>query len=69
MQPETKKESFLDLVKFALIVLAIVVPVRLYIAQPFIVSGASMYPTFNNGQYLIVDELSYSLRARNAEKW
>lgn len=31
----------------------------MYIAQPFIVSGSSMEPTFENGQYLIVDELTY----------
>lgn len=48
-----------DLVKFALIALAIVIPIRMFIAQPFIVSGESMFPTFNNGEYLIVDELSY----------
>ncbi len=33
----------------------------MYIAQPFIVSGSSMDPTFANGEYLIVDELSYRL--------
>ncbi len=34
-------------------------PLRLWVAKPFIVSGASMEPTFETGQYLIVDELSY----------
>ncbi len=48
-----------DVVKFALIALIIVVPVRWFIAQPFIVRGASMEPTFLNGEYLIVDQLSY----------
>jgi signal peptidase I len=48
-----------DLVKFAIIALLIVIPIRMFIAQPFIVSGESMIPTFNNGEYLIVDELSY----------
>lgn len=48
-----------DLVKFALIALLIVIPVRMFIAQPFVVSGESMFPTFHNGEYLIVDELSY----------
>jgi signal peptidase I len=57
--PAKKEESWWDVIKFALITLAIVIPVRLYIAQPFIVSGDSMYPTFHNGEYLIVDELSY----------
>ncbi len=62
MNPETpkKKENFIkEIVKFTLIALAIVIPIRAYIAQPFIVSGASMDPTFESGQYLIVDQLSY----------
>ena len=33
----------------------------MFIAQPFIVSGASMDDTFANGQYLIVDQVSYYL--------
>lgn len=48
-----------EFIKFTLIAVLIVVPIRLWIAQPFIVSGASMEPTFHNGDYLIVDELSY----------
>lgn len=56
---EKKKESIWDIVRYALIALAIVVPIRTFIAQPFVVSGLSMYPTFDDGQYLIVDEISY----------
>src|SRR3989344_4900237 len=48
-----------ETIRFILIALAVVIPIRVYIAQPFIVSGASMDPTFANGQYLIVDEVSY----------
>lgn len=48
-----------DLVKFALIALLVVLPVRLFIAQPFVVRGASMEPTFHGNEYLIVDQLSY----------
>lgn len=48
-----------DLVRFAIIALLIVIPIRMFIAQPFVVSGESMFPTFNDGEYLIVDELSY----------
>ncbi len=39
--------------------LAIVLPIRIFIAQPFVVSGDSMLNTFQNGNYLIVDEISY----------
>ncbi len=61
--PAKAKEGWGDIIKFMLLTVLIVVPIRLYIAQPFIVSGTSMYPTFDDHQYLIVDELSYLLRA------
>jgi signal peptidase I len=48
-----------ELIKLVFISLLVVVPFRLYIAQPFIVDGASMTPTFDTGDYLIVDELTY----------
>lgn len=62
-QKEKEENSFTELLKFALIALLIVVPIRLFVAQPFIVSGASMEPTFDSGQYLIVDQISYRLTA------
>ena len=62
--PQEKGDSFFtELLKFALVALVIVIPVRFFVAQPFIVSGASMDPTFATGQYLIVDELSYRFDA------
>jgi signal peptidase I len=48
-----------ELIKFGLIALLVIIPIRAYIAQPFIVSGASMDPTFGSGDYLIIDEISY----------
>ena len=56
---QKKAEGIWDLIKFAVIAFAIVMPIRMFIAQPFIVSGESMYPTFNDGEYLIIDEISY----------
>ncbi len=53
------KTNILDNLRFLLIVLAIVIPVRVFIAQPFLVRGDSMLPTFINKDYLIVDELTY----------
>lgn len=51
-----------EFITYFVIALAITLPVKLYVAQPFVVSGDSMVPTFENGEYLIVDELSYRFR-------
>ena len=51
-----------ELVKLVFLSLLIVVPFRLYVAQPFVVEGASMDPTFDTGDYLIVDEFSYHFK-------
>ena len=56
-----KENSFWELIRFAIIAVAIVLPIRIFIAQPFVVSGSSMVPTFLDGEYLIVDEISYRL--------
>ena len=51
-----------EILKLVLISAVIVFPFRYFIAKPFVVEGASMYPTFKNGNYLIVDELTYRFR-------
>lgn len=56
-----KKKDFIDFIKYVVIAILIVIPVRMFIAQPFIVSGESMYSTFLDGDYLIIDEISYNL--------
>lgn len=55
------REELWETFRFLCIALIIVIPIRIFVAQPFIVSGASMDPTFKDKQYLIVDELSYHL--------
>jgi signal peptidase I len=57
-----KQHPFTEIAQFAIIAVLIVVPIRMFIAQPFIVSGASMEDTFHSGEYLIVDQLSYYMR-------
>ena len=49
--------------KIVVIALAIVIPIRYFLFQPFLVVGQSMEPNFHNSDYLIVDEFSYRLRA------
>ena len=48
-----------DLIKIVLVSLAIVVPIRYFLFQPFFVKGESMEPNFDNNQYLIVNEIDY----------
>jgi signal peptidase I len=50
-----------EIATFLVLAVVIVLPIRLFVAQPFVVEGESMYPTFDSGDYLIVDELSYRL--------
>jgi signal peptidase I len=72
MNPDTEQKehsgwhTFREWAQTIIIALAIALPVRFFIAEPFIVSGASMDPTFASGQFLIVDRLSY--RVGNPER-
>lgn len=69
IQKETKKHTLAgvslfviwDFVRIILIAALIVLPIRYFIFQPFIVKGDSMVPNFHSGDYLIIDELSYRL--------
>jgi signal peptidase I len=58
-EEEQSEHPLTELVRFSIIAILIVLPIRWFIAQPFIVSGASMDNTFHNGEYLIVDQVSY----------
>ncbi len=51
-----------ELVQVVAISLAIIIPVRYFLIQPFYVKGASMEPNFFDHEYLIIDELSYRFR-------
>ncbi|OGF30713.1 signal peptidase I [Candidatus Falkowbacteria bacterium RIFOXYA2_FULL_35_8] len=62
MSPGKKVAYFFwDLVKVVCIALAIIIPVRYFLIQPFYVKGASMEPSFYDDEYLIIDELSYRI--------
>ncbi len=54
---------FWDTFRVVAISLIIIVPIRYFLVQPFVVQGASMDPTFHTNDYVIVDELSYRLHA------
>ncbi|EKD46639.1 MAG: hypothetical protein ACD_67C00134G0003 [uncultured bacterium] len=52
--------SFLwEVVKVFCWALIIIVPIRVFLFQPFFVQGASMEPNFKDGDYLVVNELGY----------
>jgi len=53
------KEILKEIVIFAVIAIGIVLPFRVYVAEPYLVDGRSMDPTFKTGDYLIVDKFSY----------
>jgi signal peptidase I len=48
-----------ELLHVVVISLAIIIPIRYFLIQPFYVKGASMEPNFEDHEYLIIDELSY----------
>jgi signal peptidase I len=52
----------LEIAKIVIVALAIVIPIRYFLFQPFFVKGESMQPNFQNGDYLIIDEISYRFR-------
>lgn len=60
---DTWKGLFKDLFTLALLIVLVVIPIRTFIISPFVVDGDSMYPTFKNLDYLIVDELTYRLHS------
>lgn len=45
--------------KIVIIALAIIIPIRYFLFQPFFVRGASMEPNFEDGEYLIINEIEY----------
>ncbi len=62
MLSEKQRQFFLSVWEFAQVIIVaavIVIPIRMFVFQPFIVNGASMEPNFYSGDYLIIDELSY----------
>lgn len=48
-----------DGAKFTIVALLIITPFRFFIAQPFIVQGASMTPTIDPKEYLVIDQIWY----------
>jgi signal peptidase I len=56
------REYLLSLIEILLLLVIVVLPIRFFLFEPFLVKGESMEPNFHNLDYLIVDKLTYSLR-------
>lgn len=61
--PQRENGLLKDLFTLALLIVVIVLPLRAFVVSPFVVDGESMHPTFENLDYLIVDELTYDFAA------
>ncbi len=62
---DTLWDSIKEWVQVIIVALIIALPIRWYVAEPFIVNGASMDPTFATGQFLVVDRLTYHFENPN----
>ncbi|MBI2052687.1 MAG: S26 family signal peptidase, partial [Candidatus Ryanbacteria bacterium] len=43
------REEIFETVRIVIVALLVVIPIRIFVAQPFIVRGASMKPNFLDG--------------------
>jgi signal peptidase I len=63
--PETENPgigSFIwELARVVIIAFVVMLAFRLFVAEPFIVSGSSMVPNFHNREYLIINKIGYRL--------
>lgn len=51
-----------EILEVVLISAGTVILIRTFLIQPFLVSGPSMEPNFENGDYLLIDEVTYRFR-------
>lgn len=60
IKTQTFKSELWDIIKTIIFFGLIYFVIRGYIAQPFLVKGRSMEQTFSDGDYLIVDQVTYN---------
>lgn len=51
-----------EILEVVVIAVVTVFLIRYFLIQPFLVSGASMEPSFSDGNYLLIDEITYRFR-------
>lgn len=55
--------AFFEFVKTIVFILVAAFIIRHFLIQPFVVDGSSMEPSFHNGEYILVNKVTYDLRA------
>ena len=63
LMPDAGKGLLKDLFILVLLIVVVVLPLRAFVISPFVVDGESMHPTFENLDYLIIDEIVYDIWA------
>lgn len=56
------RETLAEVIKIFILAAAVILPVRMFLIQPFYVKGASMEPNFYENEYLIIDKITPRLR-------
>ena len=59
--PGSQKSSNITIVGYTVVALGLALFIRFFVAAPYVVSGASMEPNFDNWHYLIIDRVSYDV--------
>lgn len=59
---EEIRETLAEVIKIFILAAAVILPIRMFLIQPFYVKGASMEPNFHENEYLIVDKISPRFR-------
>ncbi|MBP9728215.1 MAG: signal peptidase I [Candidatus Moranbacteria bacterium] len=49
----------LEMGRVFILAVIIIIPVRVFLFQPFFVQGSSMQPNFEDGEYLVISEFGY----------
>ncbi len=52
-------QFFLDTIQAIVLALSLFIIVYLFLFQPHLVKGSSMYPSFQNGEFLLTNKISY----------
>lgn len=59
-RPPSFKEELFDFLKDLIIIIGIVLVVRSFVILPFQISGQSMYDSYYDKEFIIVDRFSYN---------